>query len=429
MILILVMLALGVVAMVAGSLCLRAQRSLQAGTRQETALGAEDAAFSGLQTGLAAIIVNGDSWTGDPAAVALPHRDHLSFRSTVNSNFTGTTLKLDTDGTEIPPEAVYIKSFGYVDGNLTSGYAALAAQQRGIAFNYPAFGSDRLLLDHTLVEAVDVDGNSVDKEAPVRTNSTGSAGIELVGGSYVDGSITVGQGGDAAVVIQADPSSGFSGDPEVAGSDLVLPSMSASYTGATVAPLVIDIPLPVPIPGVGVFYVNETIIVCSPGNYDHLVLGPGSGAGSPSLLDVTMASFAPGDYFIKRLTVSGNQVVVTSFGTTRLQVRDEVDGSALWMAVMGGDAGEFQIHATEPSGTVSLTNLEGNLIITSQGSIDLAGCNITGAVYGRNVEIRNSVLSFPKVLDGKLLNDSIQGDWRLFGIRAMDPAELQASAP
>ena len=38
MILILVMLALGVVAMVAGSLCLRAQRSLQAGTRQETAL-------------------------------------------------------------------------------------------------------------------------------------------------------------------------------------------------------------------------------------------------------------------------------------------------------------------------------------------------------------------------------------------------------
>lgn len=137
---VMILVLLGVVATVAGSLVLRTQRGLQARAAQETESAAEDVAYSGLQAGLAGVIVNGDLWIPAPAATALPQRSHLSYRLTAKNNLTGMIPAFDPDGTEVPPKSIYLKSYGYVDGKATAGYSAIVTQQRGIAFNYPVFG-------------------------------------------------------------------------------------------------------------------------------------------------------------------------------------------------------------------------------------------------------------------------------------------------
>jgi hypothetical protein len=168
------------------------------------------------------------------------------------------------------------------------------------------------------------------------------------------------------------------------------------------------------------------IIIIDPGAYDEIVIGPGPGAGSPQLIAIAQATFTGGEYYCHSLRVVAEQNVISTLGASKVHVRDEIDFNGL-LTNLAGSPGELQLYATEPTGTVSIANTSGDLVVAAQGDVVVSNSQITGAVYGRAVSLNNTTLAFPRELDGKLLNDALEGGWRLFGIRVMNPSEVAAA--
>lgn len=434
-----VILMLGVVSMVAASISLRTQRSLQISAEQTKHQAADDVAYSGLQVGLAHVATAGNDWNGMDASVEMPHRAGLAYRLLVNSNFTQTTSIVDSDGTEIPGESVYLKSLAYRDQKLFGGMAAVVAQQRGMSFNYPAFGSDSVKVEDSVVQAVAGQGSPdanewipVDGEAHIRTNSTLDAAISLLNGSYVDGDVIVGQGGDPLVALQAEGGSGFSGTADIAGVDLPLPDVPASYDPtAPDAPPGMAIPLPIPIPGYHTLFLSPfSFQVLSPGSYDEVVLDSGE-AFEPNITGVdplvNYVLLPPGDYYINKLSCGDGVLnVIITEGEVRLHVKETVDLNNVYS--QSEAASHLQIYQTEAGGSANLSQVYGSFVLASQGPVELLESELNGALYGSSVSIKGSKLAYPQALDGVALNDKIKGDWTLYGMRKLRPSELSVLA-
>lgn len=429
--LLLILVMLGVVAMVAGSIALRVQRSSQAGASQNQSRSAEDAAFSGLQVSIAGVTNTGDTWGGTGGPVALPHRTELAYQVVVNSNFSGEEPLEDSDGTLIPPEAIYVKSLGSLDGVARSGLSAIVAQQRGMVFNYPAFGASSLALDNSLVQAVDSGLNPVAKKAPIRTNSQDSQAITLRNESYVDGDVTVGPGGDPNVALYTETGSGFSGDADTAGSELPLPQVTAGYSDTAPDIGAFNIPLPIPIPFVGLFFVNMSMVVVPPGTYNTIDFTPTDDARFyPELARFSSVNFGMGDVYCNKLVSSGGDVIsVTTSGPALIHVRDEVTFNAVSTTFQGTGISDFQIYQTESGGQVQLNNTMGRLVLASQGPVSVQNSNLLGALYGSTVSLKDTTLSYPKDLDGQVLNDKVRRGWKAFGIKTMTPEEIKRALP
>ena len=449
--LMIVLIMLGVVSMVAASVVMRSQRSLQTSHSQVRRLAGEDAAYSGLQVGLATVETAGDSWLGTDGEVALPNSPDLTYRVLVNSNFNGTAVKVDDDGTEIPPKSVYMKAVGYFEGKAMAGMTSVASQDEGVTFNYPAFGSSSLTFDNSTVDAVDADGNVVPEEAPIRTNGFAEGAVTLSNGSFIDGDVTVGNAADPVAALVATEGSGFSGSANVAGGDIQVPNPVAAYddtaptnTGWSISfPPLIDITLPFSTPAPGTYSALRV---------DSATIGSGGSLPGLDLLgSINILILSDGDYYCSELTTGDMGAFILARPGTRIHVRDRIETAALvnsiatspWeeppaepadpfdtpdlFGLLGVDVGEsplLQVYQTSPGGSVSLQNLMGGCILASQSDISMTGSEFQGALYGNSVSVVDSRLTYPKILDGVALEANVDGTWKLFGVRRMTPAEL-----
>ena len=428
-----VILMLGIVSMVAASISLRTQRSLKTSSDQAVQQAGDDTAYSGLQVGLARAATAGDDWTGLDISQAMPRRNDLAYRLVVTSNLSQAQPLLDSDGTEIPGESAYIKSLAYQNQALISGMCAVVSQQRGMAFNYPAFGSDRVTVEESLIQAVAGEGSwdstewiPVSGDGHIRTNGTLEGSVSLGNQSYVDGDVIVGPGGDPVTALQSDNGSGFSGTADVAGAALPLPQVVANYDpNAPNAPGGTTVPIPIPILN---GYLNSlSFQVVPPGTYNELSFQTGEDV-QPSIMNgpyLNHVYLPAGDYYVNKVTTADSSVlnVVFSDGEVRLHVKDSVDLDNI--SVTNDSAALFQIYQTDPNGTVKLANVDGSFVLASQGEVTVDQSKINGAVYGSAVNIKQSQLSYPKALDGLALNDKIKGEWSLYGVRRLSPSELE----
>ena len=427
-----VLIMLGVVSMIAASVAIRSQRSMQSSHQQSQQMAADDAAYSGLQVGLAQIESVGETWGGISSLTTLPQMPALGYKVFVNSNYSNTSPIEDPDGTEIPPKSIYVKSIGYYEGVATAGASAIVAQDEGVSFNYPAFATQTLNFANSAVSAVDASGVLTSGNAPIRTNGDTAGAITLTN-TFVDGDVTVGPLGDPAVALVADGTSGFSGTAGVAGTDLPLPSVVASYDDS--APTNIGSPIPIPLPGLGGligFLVPIRFSAPAPGTYssigvDTATMGTG---GLPGLIipipSLNILILSDGDYYTSDFSTGDSVAIVLSSANTRMHVRDNVDFAAAVTTVSGpsGSAHGLQLHQTSPSGGVNFTNVAGSTVVTSEGAISVDSSVVQGALYGSHVNVNNSQLIYPEALDGEALSANVSGGWNLFGQRKLKPSEV-----
>lgn len=418
-----VILMLGLIGMVGGATVIRVQRSLQTQSQQTEALAAEDGAYSGLQASLAGFESMGDAWPGVPVLQTLPNRTEVGYRVVLNRNLSGDTTSTDPDGTVIPPKAVYAKSLGYIRGKLTSGFAAVLAQEKGVSFNYPAFGASGVNLSNSLVQAIDGTGAVQGGEAPIRTNSTNPGALTLSNGSFVDGDATVGAGGDPLIGLQSDASSGISGAAEIAGSDLTLPQFFANYDNT--APDSGSVRIMIPVPLLPTTWITHNVGVATPGTYNQLSISDPAPLPSPihEIRIPNILFIAPGEYYCNEFSADGStgSIIAPGDGVV-IHVRDNVS----WDGVLvdTSSAANFQVHHTENSGAVSLNHTSGKFLVGSSNQVDVTNSDIEGAVYGDAVNISDSTLSYPTSLDGQVLNANALGRWKAFGVRQLNPAEM-----
>ena len=428
-----VILMLGVVSMVAASISLRTQRNLQLTAGQTRQQAGDDVAYSGLQVGLAhAASAGAEDWSGLEGLVTMPQRTQLGYRLLVNSNFNNEDALIDPDGTEIPGEAIYLKSLAYTDGTLDAGMSAVVAQQRGMAFNYPAFGSDNVTVEDSSIQSVAGGGSAkasewttVEGEGHIRTNGTSEGSVSLTDGTFVDGDVIVGPGGDPVSALQAETGSGFSGTADIAGATLPLPEVPAGYS-PTAPDSVPGFPIPIPIPPMQ-FLNAISIQPMTPGTYDQVVWESGEGVepnftGTDPFLNYV--ALEPGDYYINDLSTGPNSVnVILATGEVRLHVKNGVNLKTLY--INSDSASDLQIYQTDPGGSTQLTQVLGSMVLAGQGPVEMNQSELNGALYGRSVAIRGSKLGYPKSLDGLALNDKIKGDWSLFGARRLNSSEIE----
>ncbi len=427
--LMIVLIMLGVVSMVAASVALRTQASLQTNQQQSIELAAEDAAYSGLQIGVALVENTGDTWAGTGGMQTLPNRPELGYQVFVNSNFSNNVPINDPDGTEIPPKAIYLKSVGYFHSQPRAGMTAIVSQDEGVTFNYPAFATDSLNITNSIVDAVDVSNIAVPDGAPIRTNGDAAGAITL-DSSYVNGDVTVGPLGDPAVALVTTGGAGFSGSANVAGANLPLPSVTASYNDS--APVntggVAPIPLPPPIAAM-LGFLPVRFSAPPAGTYqavrvDDATFGP---AGGFFPIQINILLLEDGDYYVSEFTTNDQMAIVVPGPNTRLHVRDTVatNASATTVSAVTGGTG-LQVYQTSPGGGVTLNDTNASMIVTSQGPMSVNTSAVKGALYGTDVSLMDSQLTYRTELDGVALSANVAGTWSLFGIRQMSPAEVAA---
>lgn len=434
-----VLIMLGIVSIVAATVAMRSQRSMQVSQTQSVQFSAQDTAFSGLQVGLGSIQTTGDSWTGTGGVQAMPQRPGSGYRVFVNSNFSGTTNKIDADGTEIPPKSVYLKSVGYQENLAKAGMTAIVSQDEGATFNYPAFATQGINMSNTIVDAVDASDVPLPDGAPIRTNGDANGAITLDAGTFVDGDVTVGTLGDATTSLVTTGGSGFSGTANVAGSDLPLPAVTAAYDDSAPANVggVVGVPLP---PGMAAIigFLPVRFSLPAPGTYssinvDNATMGTATGTlfGIPiPLPQFNILFLQDGDYYASNFTTNDGIAIVLAGAGTRLHVRDgmttgssSTSFSASTTTGLAGGPG-LQVYQTSPAGSVSLTDASGEIIVNAQGPLAINTSTIKGAVYGTNIDMTDSQLTYRSELDGLAVNANVGGDWSLFGTRQMTPEEV-----
>jgi hypothetical protein len=429
--LVVVVMLLGIVAVVAAAVAQRTQVMLS--TSQDEALQARatDTAYSGLQAGMAGIERGENDWAILGTRTSLPTRTELAYEIKVTDNLNNTDPLIDNDGTEIPPESLYLKSLAYVDNELVSGASAVVAQERGATFNYPAFGSDSIKLNNSLIEAVDVLGATVAEEGSIRTNGAQSAAIQLEGGTFVDGNATVGAGGDPVIALDVESGSGFSGDSESAGADLPLPDIAASYDPNAPDPVFFGLPIPIPTWFGGVrFWTPFGFSVVTPGDYNSLTVAPTNNLvlqpniGGQNQTMVNFMFMAPGDYYANEFGSSGPGAIFIASGEARIHVKDNVNLAAGVSQFASNAVQDFQIYQTEDGAQVDIARTLGNMVLSTKGTLNVTDSQIQGALYGKSVEITNTTLQYPKALDGLALNDKAKGNWNIFGYRTLSPVEV-----
>jgi type II secretory pathway pseudopilin PulG len=430
--LLVVIVLLAVVAMVGAAVSSRTRSLLNTGQAESLQARANDTAYSGLQSAVASIERGQDDWNALGARTALPTHGELAFELKVTDNLNNDQPLQDSDGTDIPPESLYVKSLAYVNNELKAGASCVIAQERGATFNYPAFGSSSVSLDNSLVEAVDGSGNTVGGDGHVRTNGTQSDAVTLEGGSYVDGDVTVGAGGDPVIAMNVESGSGFAGDSQIAGADLPLPDVAASYSDT--APDVEFFNIPIPIPGIftGIRFLNILGIgVATPGSYNemiveptsNMVLQPSIAGNSETMINVLI--LAEGDYYVNELGSTGMAGVFIPAGEVRIHVRDGVTMGAGATSINVESARAFQVYGTEDAGQVTMTAVSGKMVMAAKGDMAVTASVIEGALYGKTVDITDSSLRYPKELDGMALNDKVRGNWNQFGLRLLAPDEIE----
>lgn len=427
--LLVVVILLSIVALVGAAVASRTRSILQTGQSESLQARANDTAYSGLQATLAAVERGETSWSLLSARTALPTHQELAYELRITDNLSNDTVMTDADGTEIPPESLYVKSLAFVDGSLRAGASCVVAQERGATFNYPAFGSDFISADNSLVEAVDASGNIIAGDGHIRTNGTQTDAISLSGGTFVDGDVTVGPGGDPVTAIGVESGSGFSGDSQRAGAELPLPDVAAGYSDSGPDAQFFNIPLPIPLPGLQFLNLIGVGSV-SPGTYNRMVIEPTSNlvlqpsmTGSTETM-VNILYLAPGDYYVNELGSTGPVAIFIPQGEVRIHVRDTVNMDAGGTSISTDAVQAFQVYVTEDASSTSIARTDGNLVLATQGDMTVTDSQLQGALYGKTVEVANSQLRYPKELDGMALNDKVRGSWNQFGLRLLGPREL-----
>lgn len=423
-----VLIMLGVVSMVAASVALRTQASLQTNKQQSVNLAAEDAAFSGLQMAVALVENTGDSWAGTGGIQTLPNRPELGYQVFVNSNFSNTLPITDSDGTEIPPKSIYVKSVGYHDSQTTAGMTAIVSQDEGVTFNYPAFATDSLNITNSIIDAVDSSNTAVPDGAPIRTNGDAAGAITL-NASYINGDVTVGPLGDPAVALVTTGGAGFSGSADVAGSNLPLPTVTAAYNDS--APVNVGGVAPVPLPpmiSAMLGFMPVRFSAPPAGTYqairvDDATFGP---AGGFFPFQFNILIMQDGDYYVSEFTTDDDLAIVIPGPNTRLHVRDTVatNAGATTIHQSSGSGPGLQVYQTSAGGSVTLNETDASVIVTAQGPMNVNTSAIRGALYGTDVSLIDSNLTYRTELDGLALSANVAGSWSLFGIRQMSPAEV-----
>ena len=427
-----VLIMLGIVAMVAAAVTLRSQSSLRTGQLRQEKLVSEDAAYSGLQFALSAVEVNGPTWGGVTSTQNLPQLNELGFQIKATPNTSPSATITDADGTIIPPGTVYIKTVGYLDGKPVSGLTAIFSQEEGATFNYPAFATNSVTLNNSTIDAIDSSGNPAPGDAPIRTNGDMAGAITLGAGSFVDGDVTVGRLGDAAVALVATGGSAFSGAANVAGNDLPLPNITAGYDdsapGLTAGPL----PFPVPPPfDTMLSFLPVKFSTPSPGTYSSMDVDNATfGLSNPIFgFQFNILILEDGDYYTSDLSTGDNFAMVWASGESRLHVRDSFSTHARSTSIstVGSTAGPgLQVYQTAAGGSVSLSDTTGNIIVSSQGGMSVADSALQGALYGPDIALTDSQLSYRTELDGMSLAANVDGKWNFFGIRQMTPSQVSS---
>ena len=433
--LMIIILLLGIVAMVAGSVSLRTRNLLQMSVDSRREAIGQDVSYSGIEATLAAVERGQNNWSSLSVTSPMPHHPELTHQIKINSNYTNDQPIVDVDGTQIPPESIYVKSLARQDGALLAGATAVVAQEKGFTFNYPAFGSDSVNVDNTLIQAQNGDGSIAEGDGSIRTNGVQDSAVKLFGQSFVDGDVTVGPGGDPAVAIDAETGSGFSGESKLAGAELPLPDVPAAYDPSAPDNIFTAIPLPIPLPPPnGIFFLSVVgVSFVTPGTYNRLSIHPTSNMVlEPNIteLDSTILNILimePGDYYVNELITEGGPITSAQFqpmGEVRIHVKNRVDFSAPITRVESANSQGFQIYQTEENGEVDITKTQGNLVLAAQSPVNVSESQILGAVYGSVVNLKDSELTYPKALDNLALNDKAKGSWNIFGRRLMTPDEL-----
>ena len=139
--LLVVIILLAVVAMVGAAVSSRTRSLLNTGNTESMKARANDTAYSGLQAAIAAIERGENNWSSMGARTELPTHGELAYELEITDNLNDTEVLQDEDGTNIPPESLYVKALAFVDGELQAGASCVIAQERGATFNYPAFAT------------------------------------------------------------------------------------------------------------------------------------------------------------------------------------------------------------------------------------------------------------------------------------------------
>lgn len=274
-----------------------------------------------------------------------------------------------SDGTLVPPGMYYIKSTGAY-GGFKRILSALASVSTSWPFaNFAIFGGNGLTLS----------GNAAITNN-VGTNSITSGAVSLSGNANIQGSVTIGPGGNAGTVIQT--------------------SGNAQYNGSTVLQNPISMAVIAdPLGGYGTQDVQSGSI--SPGQYDNL-----DPSGNNTI------TLQCGIYSIKSLNMSGNSqlIIPPACGTdnpVKLYVYNNLSLSG--NGIVNSNSTAFLVYGMSSLTSVALSgNGSANLALYApSASVSITGNgNFDGAIAGQSITVSgNGNIQY----DRNLTNDNNWG--------------------